>query len=392
MTSRTRTRVSPFTIAALLTAQVGQALTFVMLGAILPQIAAYFGGGREGEMIAQQMAVFPFLGLTVGGFVSGIVISRAGLRPTALASALVYALAGAVPLVATTATPMLAASFALGLAASLLTSAISGISAQVYQGEKLAKFVSYQVALAIFSGASLGFVAALAAGSWGWRAAFAGYVVTGLAILAIGLAGLPDGEAGGAQNEGGSALAVIRLSWPVYLLGFLSFIMITFAPTYLPFFMEERGVTDPAMRALLLTVSTGTSFLGSVGYSQVQGRIAQRTILTVAVALLAVAYLLYATWNGGIPAMAAAMAMAGLGGGMIIPALFAAALSSAPQAGGQSVGFLNVAIFSGSFLTPYLLAVPREALGMVGLLWAFLVAILIIGAVTLRRVSGEIAS
>jgi hypothetical protein len=64
-------RVRPLTTAALLTAQVGQSLTFVMLPPVLPQIARYFGGGARGELIAQQMSVFPFLGLMVGALLSG---------------------------------------------------------------------------------------------------------------------------------------------------------------------------------------------------------------------------------------------------------------------------------------------------------------------------------
>lgn len=374
--------VAPLTNAALLSAQVGQALTFVMLAAVLPQIAAYFGGGRAGELIAQQMAVFPFLGLTIGGFLSGPVIARGGLRRTAIAAALFYALSGAVPLITSTAAPMLAASFVLGLSASLLTSAISGVTGEVHSGDRLAKVVSYQVALAIFAGATLGFVAALAAQTWGWRAAFAGYVAAGLVILLLAIAGLPDARARQADATGG-ARAVLRRAWPVYLLAFLAFVVITLAPTYLPFYMEAKGIASAATRSALLTVSTGASFFGSLLFSQIQGRVSSRALRVAAIVLLVGAYILYASWDGSVAVMVMAMALAGFGGGMIIPALFAAALDRAPHAGAQSVGFLNVAIFGGSFLTPYLLSVPREALGMQGMLWAVGAAIAAVGFASL---------
>ena len=354
--------------AALLTAQVGQALTFVMLAAVLPQIAGYFGGGARGELVAQQMAVFPFLGLAAGGFLSGPVIRLLGLRRAVLFSSACYALAGSVPMLATAAAPMLAASFLLGLTASLLTSAISGVSAVVLASERLARLVSYQVALAIFTAAVLGFVSALAAERFGWRAPFAGYAATGAIIFLLNAFGLPDAEP--PENRTGGAALTVRAAWPVYILAFLSFIVITLQPTFLPFRMLEEGIDSASTRSAMLTVSTGASFFGSMAYAQLQGRISPSMIRDLAIGLLVVAFAVFAAWDGSVAMMAIGMACAGFGGGLVIPMLFAAALARAPDAGAQSVGFLNVAIFAGSFLTPYLLALPRQAWGIPGMLAA----------------------
>ena len=374
-------RLSRRAYAALLTGQFGQGLTLSMLSAVLPQIAAYFGGGAGGEMIAQQMATFPFLGLTAGGLLSGPIIKRLGLRPTVLVAASLFAASGAVPIVTATALPMLVAAFVLGLCASLLTSAISGVAGEVLVGEPLAKLVGYQVALGIIGSGGLGFLAALASQSFGWRAPFAGYVITGTVILALNLAGLPNVPLRG--GESGAAGSLIRAVWTIYLLGFLTFIVVTLVPTYMPFFMAERGIFSAATRSGLLTVVPVAVFLGSMVFPQIQGRLPAWAATALPTAFLSIAFLLLANWTGPVWQMALALTLAGLGIGLIIPSLFTSTLARAPHAGAQAIGFLNASIFAGSFVTPYLLSTPRQQLGIAGMLWGMCFAILAVGIIVL---------
>src|ERR1700730_9938470 len=74
------------------------ALMFVAVAPVLSSLAAHFGRGPDGALIAQMIMTLPGIGVILGGPVTGWLVERTGSRRTVLASLLVYSLAGSVGL------------------------------------------------------------------------------------------------------------------------------------------------------------------------------------------------------------------------------------------------------------------------------------------------------
>lgn len=55
-------------------------LLFIVLPPVLPEMAAFFGGGAHGRAVAQGAQALPFLTLALGGVVAGPILRLIGDR------------------------------------------------------------------------------------------------------------------------------------------------------------------------------------------------------------------------------------------------------------------------------------------------------------------------
>lgn len=347
---------------ALMMAQVGQGLTFVILVGVLPQIAAYFGGGAHGELVAQQMATLPFLGIAIGGICSWPLISWLGLRGTILAASALFAMSGSVPIWCDSAWMMFPGCFLLGTCAALIVSAMTGMAGALFQGPQVSRIISFQVAFALFSASAVGLIVAYAARSWGWRIPFSGYVATGGVIFILTAIALPNIAA--PRDGQGGFWSVLRGGALGFVLGFLTFLVTTANTVFTPFLMAAHGIADPFHRQMFMTISVVATFCGSLLYAGGQAKVSQRALCAFSTALLAVGLIILAIWQGNRYVIVVGEALFGTGTGVAIPALLAIAVLKNLSRSAQIVGIMNTSMYLGAAVTPTLLGPFHAAFGI----------------------------
>jgi len=369
--------------------QAGQAVTFTILPAVLPSVSLYFGGGARGDMVAQWLAVFPFLGLTIGGLISGWMIALLGMRLLVLLASAGYALAGIIGLVAPQAAVLLGGSLLLGLAAAFMTSGLSGITARTYEGAARARVLGYQTAFANFCSVAFGLGAAFAAQYWGWRTPFAVYLGIGLMVFLLSLPSLPGGR-GDNAGSGAHLFAVLGKGWRVYLAGGFAFMVATTQTTQLPFLLDQNGISSSGLRAVVMTCSTICAFAGALFYSAGQARLGEGRMAAIGIGATALGFALYGLWSGGLAVACLASALLGLALGLFVPIFFGAAMRVVDQGeSGQSIGLLNCGIFLGSFLNPVVVAPLRRLVDLSQLMLVSAAVVLAVGLAVWPYIRGR---
>src|ERR1700730_11829843 len=257
-------------MAVLLSAAPCMALMFVVVAPVLSGLAAHFGHGTEGALIAQMIMTLPGIGVILGGPITGWLVERAGTRRTLFASLIAYTLAGLGGLVINGLWLMLAARLVLGCSAAGIATSTMALIGQRYQGEVRARILGYQNAV----GAGVALLALLAAGAIGevagWRAPFALYLLGGLVLL-LAVWCVPETPPISRERQP-SASSVFHL-WPIYLLIVLVFAAVFMSAVQLAFLLVADGVTSPALQSWVLATSSACSAMGAWAYGRVRPRL-----------------------------------------------------------------------------------------------------------------------
>jgi MFS family permease len=346
--------ISPLLYAGLLLALVGPSFTMSVMPPSLPLVAAYFGGGEHGEEVAQWAQSLPFLGLAIGGLLSGTVIARLGLRVSVISGAICFAGAGVVAGISTTGNMLIGACFAAGFAGSLLTTTLTTAGAAIMQGPSQARLLGLQTAASDLAAIGGGIFAAVLAQMFGWRAPLAIYVMFGLAVLAsAGSSRLP--EAPPREDIGNGIFAAARSAPSIFIAAFLTFASMGTLPSLLPFYLAAHGVETPGTRAVVLTATPVLSAVFSATYGRVAARMRGGALAAIAALASAVGYGVLATWQSGVLFAALGTGAIGVGIGLTFPALIRATFHRTPSTiHGYAMGLLNTAVFSGVFAAPLL--------------------------------------
>jgi MFS family permease len=350
---------------AVLPAMVGQALTFALLPAVLPGIATYFGGGAKGEHSAQLAAVFPFLGLTVGALASGAVIRLLGPRNAVLVAAAALGAGGCVGLLAAGQTVLLIGCVLVGFGAAMLTSGLSEVTALSFEGSARTRIIGYQTAMADLAAAVLGLASAFIAERLGWRTPFGFYLIFGAVMLALASCAIRNLRPAPPAQKGDTR-AVLR-AWPIFLTAGLGFMLATTQGTQLPFLLAHNGIDTPGLRAIVMTITSALAVAASLFFGTTSARLGDATMMTLSAATGTAGFLIFGSWTHGFLIACIAGGLLGVSLGLFVPLLYAAVMRAVPpEASGQAVGFLNAAIFVGSFVNPIVLGPLRTIAGLSG--------------------------
>jgi predicted MFS family arabinose efflux permease len=352
--------------AALLPAQAGPTITLLLLAPVAPAIADYFG--PQGLEAAQHVVTFPFLGLMFGSLLSGPAIRLVGLKSLALIAAAAFIVAGMIGMTAKGLPLLLVGGTILGLGAAWLTSALSGATSVLFDGAERARLVGLQSAVGNLIGAGLGMFAAVLAGSLGWRTPFGAYAAFGAAMLVLALGFLPALPRGMATTSD-RLLPVVGRTWAICLAGAAIYAVAANQSTNLPFLLSEKGITNPALRAVVTITTSVTAMLGSLGFAAMQGRMSERGMIAIAGMAGAAAWFLFAIWTGGLAVAMVGGGLIGIAIGIVMPILFTASMRAVTsEASGAAVGLLSASVFLGSFASPTLFAPLRAWAGLSGMM------------------------
>jgi MFS family permease len=332
---------------------------FTTVAPVVPAIAAYYGGGRDGAFVAQWLLTMPSIGIVVGGPATGWFVERFGARTMLLTCFVLFAIAGMSGLVIENMNLLLASRFLVGVVAAGQATAATALAGEVFIGERRGPVMGFQVALATL----LGVVMTLATGALArssWRLPFALYGIA-FAVAMLTLFVVPKSPARRALNKDGSGslMPLLPIFAVVTAIMMVSFINSNQIPTVL----SSMGATDPSLLAGVLATSTLATTIGAVLYGRLRHVLGQARTSGLGGLLQALAVLFIAVTTTVAPTVASAVLL-GFGSGILYPGFTHMILDRAPEAvRGRAIGLMFTAQFAGPFLSTALLMPAIGAYG-----------------------------
>jgi MFS family permease len=369
--------------ATMMLGHFAQGLTFTAFAPALPQLAHYFGGGSQGELVAQLTLTISALGMMVGALASGWIVDRLGYRVVLLGALLCYGALGSGGLVLQSAAALLASRFGVGFAgACLVTTCVSLIAAQ-YEGHRRARVLGISGAMA--SGISL--VAMLIGGSLarygGWRLPFIQYPIFAAAGLLVVL-GAPRAPPHRGQDRAAAGKGFFIRLWPMYILATVLAAVMFMGSTQFSFMLAQDGVNDPALRSVIMSTITLVAVLVSLVYGSIQGRLGLLGAMVLGMLAMSAALLVIDLTSSPLLAAGAAVLM-GVFVGITLPFMHHFVTEHASlEERTRAIGVLNAFNFLGGFANPLVFVPLARIFGLravflmaAGLMFGIGVAVLV---------------
>ena len=374
---------SPMAAVVMLSGSAMMALIFTVLSPVLPQIARHFAADG-GTTVAQFIASAPGVGVIVGGLSGGFLVDRIGRRRMLTVALFVFAVAGCAPLYADDRWSLLASRALLGWSGATVQAAVIGMIAASFREPLRAKMIGYETAIGSATAVASLLASGAIAQSYGWRAPAALYL-TSLPLMAMAIIALPrDSRAGTPipERDGAGFAAFLKPLIPFFVT--IPFVYATnfMLSIQLPFLLAENGVEGPAAKARLMVTAVATGVAGAASSGWIRQLAGERTSLTLTVLLMGLGHLTLGFAHSA-PVVVAGGAIAGLGGGMLLPNLMAVATSRAADTlRSRAAGLVYTTAYVGEFLNPLALRPLSETVGIHRTFQTVGVALLALAVVT----------
>jgi MFS family permease len=339
-------------------------LTLAAMPPILPELAARVGGERTAQLIV-SVAGF---GMIAGGFVSGRLLERAGIRAFTLLSLVLYGLLGTAGLYLSGALSLGLSRFALGIAGVFFSTSALALTAATFTGEARSRVIGLQQAASQVVNVLAVFIVGALVAVTGWRGAFLLYGAFALLLLACAIAGVRsvpgtarEESSGNLQERPSGFLATIA---PVCALTTLMGILTVIPMAQLPFVLTRRGIGSPREVSLVLAANFVLAAVSAASYARVKARwgkaptfMSGLTCGLIGIGLMGMV--------SGMAAQCAAAALAGLGTGIYNTYVFDHGVEiSPPVYHGRAAGLLFAFMFFGAAINPLVAGAFEQGLGL----------------------------
>ncbi|WP_336951372.1 MFS transporter [Sphingobium aromaticivastans] len=338
---------------------------------LLPAMANALGGGNHGTFLSQLLLAASSVALALGPLFGGWIIARSGIRTLLAGSLIVYGCAGLVPIFDMGFAAMMASRFLLGLAGALLLSSGLSLLLTSFEGPRRERMLGIQSASGAVAAFLLSGISGLLAQHWGWRVAFSLYGVA-IPMFLLALAALPAIPGRPASVDPLSATedaAVLRRIWDLLLI--LVGVTILTSMNYLQgaFLLQEAGVSDARVIALVIGLSSLANAGGSFFFSTLHRQLGVM-LFPMLLAAVASGALLWSFAAGPIMATIGCL-LIGIPNGVFAPHMTTRVIARVPPASRAAAGgMFYCALFSAQFLNPFLAAPLRGVAGSRGLFLA----------------------
>ncbi|MBB1255718.1 MFS transporter [Streptomyces sp. OF3] len=358
----------------------------VMAGAVLAPVLEVIRGelGVSGTAVGFVLTAHALVVAVVSPAV-GALIDRVGVRTPLAAGLVIYGVAGGAGMVADSYPALIAGRIVFGVGAAVVFSATTVAMLALYRGSVRDRVMGWRSTAMSLGGVAWPLLAG-AVGGLSWHAPFAIYLLgvpLGVAVWCV----MPAGRLTGTDTRpgpSGSTLTMLRrapavLGWSA-LLGAVAVLLYALV-VFMPLRLAELGVSAPLLVALVNMASTLAMMLVGLGYARLRGRFGYLTILRSAVVLWAAAFVLLGLTSSLVLAVLA-MALFGLGAGVMMPAATVLLGDSAPAGQqGRAVALSGTAVFTGQFASPLLLGPVVDGLSVqAGYLTAAALSVLVLAA------------
>jgi len=339
-------------------------LTLAAMPPILPELAARVGGERAAQLIV-SVAGF---GMIAGGFVSGRLLERAGIRAFTLLSLVLYGVLGTAGVYLSGALALGLSRFALGIAGVFFSTSALALTAATFTGEARSRVIGLQQAASQVVNVLAVFIVGALVAVTGWRGAFLLYGAFAVLLLGCALAGIRTTP--GTMAEPSQAMAQERPSGffgtiaPVCALTTLMGILTVIPMAQLPFVLARQGIGSPRQVSLVLAANFVLAAVSAASYARLKARwgkaptfMSGLTCGVVGIALMGIV--------PGLAAQCAAAALAGLGTGIYNTYVFDHGVEiSPPVYHGRAAGLLFAFMFFGAAINPLVAGAFEQGVGL----------------------------
>ncbi|NSX91484.1 MFS transporter [Agrobacterium tumefaciens] len=318
----------------------------------LPAIEQNFLSTPHVGLLSRMVLTLPSVFVALCAPVAGMLADRFGRKRLLLGAILLYSLSGMSGLFADSLAGLLVGRAFLGLAIGGIMTIGTALVGDYFESPARERYLGLQQAFTQLGGVLFVVAGGLLADIH-WRAPFAVYAVA-LLILPAALLFLREPERGdGRARDGGPAGAV---NWPVVavlaLTVFLVNALFYTIPSQLPFFLRELGVFSGSIAGYAIGIFNLAGALTALNFARLRRHMGVAIILAVGLMLMATGFALLAMAKG-LASMLSAVAVTGLGLGVVMPAIMSTTIMLAPlRLRGRIAGIVTASMFLGHFISP----------------------------------------
>lgn len=343
----------------------------VLLAPVLPAIQNAFAGTPGVATLTPVVLTVPALVIGLTAPLAGRIIDRLGRKRLLVGALLVYAFVGTAPLWLPSLELIVASRVLVGLTEAAIMTCCTTLLADYFHGAQRQRYFGLQVVYTTVA-ATVFFAVGGLLGANGWRTPFWLYAVSlPLAFLAARHIWQPLAQ----PRAKLPALPWRTLLVPVgvSLVGGLVFYVLIVELSYV---LDRIGVTSTATIGAVSAIGSLATAIAAAVYARV-ARFGPAITVPAAFVLCGLGILGLAL-AGTVPVAAVSAVIAGLGNGLMLPALLTWALGSLTfEQRGRGTGIWTSAVFIGQF------ACPLAVLALAGAFGGLSAALLAVGAVAL---------
>lgn len=318
----------------------------------LPAIEQNFLSTANVGLLSRMVLTLPSVFVALCAPVAGMLADRFGRKRLLLGAILLYSLSGISGLFADSLAGLLVGRAFLGLAIGGIMTIGTALVGDYFEGPARERYLGLQQAFTQLGGVFFVVAGGLLADIH-WRAPFAVYAVA-LLILPAALLFLKEPARG--YSRGGESGPAFAVNWPlvavlavaVFLVNALFYTI----PSQLPFFMRELGVFSGSVAGYAIGIFNLAGALTALNFARLRRHMGVAAILAVGLVLMAMGFALLAM-AGGLVFMLSAVGVAGLGLGLVMPAIMSTTIMLAPlRLRGRIAGIVTASMFLGHFISP----------------------------------------
>ena len=340
-------------------------LTLAAMPPVLPELARVLGS----DGTAQFVTSISGFGMIFGGFFSGRILERTGIRAFTVLSLLIYGICGTLGWFLDGAVPLEISRFALGMGGVFFSTAALALTAATFTGEARSRVIGLQQATSQVVNVCAVFIVGALVEITGWRGAFLLYGVFAALLLALTLAGVrePERPAAKVETTAAPATASVNFAWlitPICALTTLMGILTVIPMAQLPFVLADNGQGTAQQVSVVLGVNFVFAAISAMSFARLAARLGKRMTfiggLTCGMAGIALMGFVQ-----GIPAACVAAALAGLGTGIYNTYVFDHGVEISPPAyHGRAAGLLFAFMFFGAAINPFVTGAFKAWFGL----------------------------
>ncbi|WP_075791732.1 MFS transporter [Massilia putida] len=342
----------------------------------LPLLFQHFSNVPHFQLLVPMIITVPSLCVALMSGFTGMLADRFGRRNLLLVALLAFSLLGLAPLMFDSLPLIVASRVIVGVAEAAILTVGNALMGDYFEGAQREKWLGYQNMLSPLIGSAIILSGGLLAGVH-WRYPFLLYLV-GLAVFALAWFACWEPERDHAAPAQGSAAAAFPWRSTLFVCG----VTVLFS---MVFFVQavqhgrifgDMGVASPERISVLVTIASLGTVAGGYLFKRLGG-VSVPLRLAISLALYGVCYVGVA-WAPNPSVGLPLDALGQVGGGLLLPALIAWALTHYRfEHRGRGMGLWGGSFFLGQFLSAPLMTLVQGAAG------TFLASVAVVGTICL---------
>lgn len=364
------------------------ALVYDALPPILVQVAAHFGGGANGAMVAQFASSLPFFGIMLAGLVAPVPIRTWGIRNVLVSALILFGLLGSAGAVLDEAWTLLFTRFMLGLAVGTMVTCCVTSVALNFEAVMRARMTGWLLAFGCLCGVILILVSGYVAAWYGWRAPFLLHGVISL-IFIVPVLLMGRGIPPVAPLERFSELSRLAPVMPVFAIAICLQGLAAIFLIQLAFLIGSAAFGTPEVISELFAIIGVAAAATVFSYGRWLVHVAPQSLASIGLTLLSGGFIAAAVADT-YAVFAVCAILHGAGSALTQASLFNwAMLKTPPEQTARAMGLMFTCLYLGAAVIPALTAPLPIVLGIPNLFWILgtmtLIAVAVTGVIARSR-------